>query len=104
MPSACSRGFELIVSDDGGRSFARTAGSTRTAIGTISGWTGEPEVRRGGTTAGSSFSFDGGNRWLKNNNLPVSQFYHWRGRPDPYRVYGGLQDNSQAGWRERVRR
>src|SRR5438874_1449603 len=40
-------------------------------------------------------SSDGGNRWWKNNNLPVSQFYHVAiDDRDPYRVYGGLQDNS----------
>ncbi|MEO7012970.1 MAG: hypothetical protein ABI127_01575, partial [Dokdonella sp.] len=40
-------------------------------------------------------SFDGGNKWWKQNNLPVSQFYHVSvDDQDPFQVYGGLQDNS----------
>ncbi len=40
-------------------------------------------------------SLDGGTRWEHFENLPVSQFYHVSvDMADPYRVYGGLQDNS----------
>src|SRR5439155_534313 len=40
-------------------------------------------------------SYDGGAKWWKAENLPVSQFYHVSvDDKDPYRVYGGLQDNS----------
>jgi len=40
-------------------------------------------------------SYDGGNKWWKQNNLPVSQFYHVSiDQSDPFHVYGGLQDNS----------
>ena len=40
-------------------------------------------------------SYDGGNKWWKQNNLPVSQFYHVSvDQADPFHVYGGLQDNS----------
>src|SRR5438270_716879 len=36
-----------------------------------------------------------GIKWWKGDNLPVSQFYHVSvDDQDPYRVYGGLQDNS----------
>ena len=31
---------------------------------------------RAATTAGSGTRYDGGNRWWKANNLPISQFYH----------------------------
>ena len=35
------------------------------------------------------------NKWLKANNLPISQFYHVSvDMAEPYHVYGGLQDNS----------
>ncbi|HEX3085091.1 MAG TPA: hypothetical protein VHP99_11245, partial [Pyrinomonadaceae bacterium] len=48
-----------------------------------------------GDDGGLWFSYDGGNRWWKANNLPVSQFYHVSVDMDrPYHVYGGLQDNS----------
>jgi photosystem II stability/assembly factor-like uncharacterized protein len=40
-------------------------------------------------------SQDGGTRWEHLMNLPVSQFYHVSAdNAEPYRVYGGLQDNS----------
>jgi len=40
-------------------------------------------------------SLDSGTRWEHMDNLPVSQFYHLSvDNADPYRVYGGLQDNS----------
>jgi photosystem II stability/assembly factor-like uncharacterized protein len=40
-------------------------------------------------------SLDGGTRWEHLMNLPVSQFYHVSAdNAEPYRVYGGLQDNS----------
>ena len=41
------------------------------------------------------YSYNGGSKWWKSGNLPVSQFYHVSvDDRDPYRVYGGLQDNS----------
>ncbi|PYJ20508.1 MAG: sialidase, partial [Verrucomicrobia bacterium] len=41
------------------------------------------------------YSYNGGSKWWKGENLPVSQFYHVSlDENDPYRVYGGLQDNS----------
>ena len=40
-------------------------------------------------------SYDGGSKWWKGENLPISQFYHVSvDDKDPYQVYGGLQDNS----------
>src|SRR5207244_705208 len=44
---------------------------------------------------GMWYSYNGGAKWWKAENLPVSQFYHVSlDDKDPYRVYGGLQDNS----------
>ncbi|HMG23806.1 MAG TPA: hypothetical protein VK607_20875, partial [Kofleriaceae bacterium] len=49
----------------------------------------------GGDDGGLWLSYDGGNRWWKGANLPISQFYHVSvDDRDPYQVYGGLQDNS----------
>src|SRR5204863_77717 len=49
----------------------------------------------GGDDGGLWQSFDGGNHWWKQENLPISQFYHVAvDNADPYHVYGGLQDNS----------
>ena len=48
-----------------------------------------------GDDGGIWYSYDGGNKWWKGENLPVSQFYHVSVDMErPYRVYGGLQDNS----------
>ncbi|MGZ6123397.1 MAG: VPS10 domain-containing protein, partial [Myxococcales bacterium] len=87
----------LIASDDGGKSFTQVGGFGSTHGDWHDLWL-DPENPKhivGGNDGGLFISFDGGNRWWKNNNLPVSQFYHVAvdGR-DPYRVYGGLQDNS----------
>jgi photosystem II stability/assembly factor-like uncharacterized protein len=88
--------LELIVSEDGGKSFARTGGFS--AHGDWHDLWIDPDNTQhmvGGNDGGLFISFDGGNRWWKSNNLPVSQFYHVSvDDRDPYRVYGGLQDNS----------
>ena len=87
----------LIASDDGGKSFSQVGGFGSTHGDWHDLWI-DPENPRhivGGNDGGLYISFDGGNRWWKSNNLPVAQFYHVAvDDRDPYRVYGGLQDNS----------
>lgn len=47
-----------------------------------------------GTDGGVYFSLDKGVTWKFCNNLPVGQFYHVSvDNQEPYRIYGGLQDN-----------
>ena len=47
-----------------------------------------------GTDGGVYFSLDRGATWNFVQGLPVGQFYHVAmDNKDPYRVYGGLQDN-----------
>jgi photosystem II stability/assembly factor-like uncharacterized protein len=86
----------LILSDDGGNSFA--------TIGGFSGMHGDvhdvlvdpgnPQHVFAGDDGGLWISFDGANKWWKADNLPISQFYHVSlDSADPYHVYGGLQDN-----------
>jgi len=87
--------LQLIVSDDGGRSFSNL--NSRTHADWHDLWINpdNPKHVVGGNDGGLWISFDGGNRWWKSFNLPVSQFYHVTvDQKDPYRVYGGLQDNS----------
>ncbi len=87
----------LIASDDGGKSFTQVGGFGATHGDWHDLWMdpSNPKHIVGGNDGGLFISFDGGNRWWKNNNLPVSQFYHVAiDDRDPYRVYGGLQDNS----------
>ncbi|MFN8265634.1 MAG: hypothetical protein U0T11_06160 [Chitinophagaceae bacterium] len=47
-----------------------------------------------GTDGGMYYSLDRGVNWKFVNNLPVGQFYHVSvDNEEPYRIYGGLQDN-----------
>jgi len=89
--------LDLIVSEDGGRSFARTGGGAHGDWHDLWIDPHNPAHIVGGDDGGLWISWDGGSRWWKCNNLPVSQFYHVSvDDQDPYKVYGGLQDN--AAW------
>lgn len=47
-----------------------------------------------GTDGGVYYSMDRGANWKFCNNLPVGQFYHVAvDQQNPYRIFGGLQDN-----------
>ena len=88
-------GFNAIVSDDGGRSFSSTTDSTHPDWHDLWIDPGNTKYMFGGSDGGLWYSYDGGNRWWMAMNLPVSQFYHVSSdEADPYKVYGGLQDNS----------
>jgi len=87
----------LILSEDGGKSF--------TVVGGFAGAHGDlhdvwidptnPQTIAAGDDGGMWYSYNGGNKWWKGENLPVSQFYHVSvDDNDPFQVYGGLQDNS----------
>ncbi len=87
----------LIMSEDGGKSFA-TVGGFNGAHGDVHAvWIDptNPKTVISGDDGGIWYAYDGGNRWWKANNLPISQFYHVSvDEADPYQVYGGLQDNA----------
>ncbi len=84
----------LIVSEDGGRSFSGTGGGAHGDWHDLWIDPSSPKHVIGGDDGGLWTSFDGGTRWWKFNNLPISQFYHVSlDDKDPYQVYGGLQDN-----------
>ncbi len=88
--------LSLIVSEDGGKSFTSLSpGSVHSDHHAL--WIDPSNPRHvvTGNDGGLYSSLDGGNRWLKADNLPISQFYHVSvDNKDPYQVYGGLQDNS----------
>ncbi|HEY0985930.1 MAG TPA: hypothetical protein VGD80_02720, partial [Kofleriaceae bacterium] len=87
--------LRLTVSEDGGRSFSDSGGGSHGDWHDL--WIEPTNPRHviGGDDGGLWLSYDGGNRWWKSGNLPISQFYHVSvDNKDPYQVYGGLQDNS----------
>lgn len=88
-------GGSLIMSTDGGRSFSNISGGAHGDFHDI--WINPKNTDHliTGDDGGVWYSYDGGNRWWKGENLPISQFYHVSVDMDmPYHVYGGLQDNS----------
>jgi photosystem II stability/assembly factor-like uncharacterized protein len=88
-------GGSLIMSSDGGKSFSNIAGGAHGDFHDI--WINPNNTDHviTGDDGGVWYSYDGANRWWKADNLPISQFYHVSVDMEvPYRVYGGLQDNS----------
>lgn len=84
-----------IVSDDAGKSFSTFAQSSHCDWHDL--WVNpkNPQHLIGGDDGGLWISYDGGSRWVKSDNLPISQYYHVSlDDRDPYQIYGGLQDNS----------
>ena len=87
--------LSLIVSNDGGKSFSNISGGAHGDFHDV--WINPNNTDHviTGDDGGLWYSYDGGNRWWKAENLPLSQFYHVSVDMDlPYHVYGGLQDNS----------
>jgi photosystem II stability/assembly factor-like uncharacterized protein len=85
----------LVVSEDGGKSFAYSGGGTHGDSHDVWIDPTNPKHVVVGDDGGLWTSWDGGSRWWKSQNLPISQFYHVSvDAEDPYHVYGGLQDNS----------
>jgi photosystem II stability/assembly factor-like uncharacterized protein len=86
----------LIVSDDAGKSFG-TVGGFNGMHGDVHDVWIDPsntQIVIAGDDGGMWYSQNGGTKWWKGGNLPVSQFYHVSvDDHDPFRVYGGLQDN-----------
>jgi photosystem II stability/assembly factor-like uncharacterized protein len=87
--------YSLIASDDGGKSFSNVSRGTHADHHDV--WIDPTNTKHvvTGDDGGLWISYDGGNKWWKSGNLPISQFYHVSvDDKDPYQVYGGLQDNS----------
>ena len=85
----------LIQSTDGGKTFSQVGGGAHGDFHDVWIDPTDPKYVITGDDGGLWFSHDGGNKWWKANNLPISQFYHVSvDNDDPYHVYGGLQDNS----------
>ena len=85
----------LIMSTDGGQSFSNIGGGTHGDFHDV--WIDPLSTDHliAVDDGGVWYSYDAGNKWWKGDNLPISQFYHVSVDMNrPYRVYGGLQDNS----------
>jgi photosystem II stability/assembly factor-like uncharacterized protein len=85
----------LIMSNDGGATFNNVSGAAHGDFHDV--WINPRNTDHviTGDDGGLWFSYDGADRWWKGENLPISQFYHVSVDNDrPYKVYGGLQDNS----------
>jgi photosystem II stability/assembly factor-like uncharacterized protein len=85
----------LVMSTDGGMSFSSIGNGAHGDFHDV--WIDPTSTDRLITVddGGVWYSYDGGNKWWKGDNLPISQFYHVSVDMNrPYRVYGGLQDNS----------
>src|SRR5437867_1938930 len=85
----------LIMSTNGGASFSNISGATHGDHHDV--WIDPDNTDHliTGDDGGIWYSYDGGDRWWKGETLPISQFYHVSLDMDrPYKVYGGLQDNS----------
>ncbi len=89
----------LILSEDGGKSFSVVGGFQGTHGDVHDVWIDptNPQTVFSVDDGGMWYSYNGGTKWWKGENLPISQFYHVSlDDADPYHVYGGLQDN--ASW------
>ena len=87
--------LNLIASEDGGKSFSGAGGECHADWHDV--WINPNNTQHtiAGNDGGLCVSYDGGSRWQMMMNLPISQFYHVSvDNQDPYKVYGGLQDNS----------
>ncbi len=87
--------LSLIASTNGGKSFSNIAGGAHGDFHDIWIDPDNSDHLITGDDGGLWYSYDAGNQWWKGDNLPISQFYHVSVDMErPYRVYGGLQDNS----------
>ena len=91
-------GMPAIVSEDGGRTFKGLNGEDWDTVHPDHHalWIDPRDSRRLvlGNDGGLNISTNGGHTWRAVKNLPVGQFYSiTTDRSEPYRIYGGLQDN-----------
>ncbi|MDW8228925.1 MAG: glycosyl hydrolase [Saprospiraceae bacterium] len=88
-------GFYIIRSDDGGRTW-RNINGDNVHVDHHALWVNpnRPGHLVNGNDGGLNISWDDGESWIKCNQPPVGQFYAVAvDDAQPYRVYGGAQDN-----------
>ena len=88
-------GVPLLKSTDGGQTF-KSIGAPNVHVDHHKVWVDPANGQHliNGNDGGINVSWDGGESWIKCNSPAVGQFYAIEvDNADPYRIYGGLQDN-----------
>lgn len=88
-------GFFIVRSEDGGKTWKNINGDN-VHVDHHALWLNpaRPGHIVNGNDGGVNISWDNGTSWMKCNNPPVGQFYAvTTDRAEPFRVYGGAQDN-----------
>ena len=88
-------GVPLLKSIDGGATF-KSIGAPNVHVDHHKVWVNPTNGNHliNGNDGGINVSWDGGRSWLKCNSPSVGQFYAIEvDNAEPYRIYGGLQDN-----------
>jgi photosystem II stability/assembly factor-like uncharacterized protein len=88
-------GFDLLISEDGGKTFKSTSNNVHSDLHALWINPARPESLVLGTDGGIYLSHDKGANWNLVNNFPMGEFYEVAvDNARPFRVYGGLQDNT----------
>ncbi len=91
-------GYRLLVSRDGGEHFEGVGGWVHVDYHALWIAPGDPSLMYVGNDGGVYATGNLGAEWRHCATLPISQFYRVTvDDAEPYRVYGGLQDN--GSWR-----
>ncbi|AUC82756.1 sialidase family protein [Lacinutrix sp. Bg11-31] len=88
-------GVPILKSKDGGKTFTSIS-SENVHADHHALWINPKNTNHliNGNDGGVNISYDDGDNWIKNNAPAVGQFYAINvDNQEPYRVYGGLQDN-----------
>ncbi len=91
-------GVPMLASSDGGVTWERIAGSVHVDHHSVVVDPADSQKVWLGNDGGLHLSYDRGEKWQHFTNLPISQFYAvGLDNSEPFRVYGGTQDNGTWG-------
>lgn len=91
-------GVPMLASSDGGANWDRIAGSVHVDHHSVLVDPSDSHKIWLGNDGGLHVSWDKGEKWQHFTNLPISQFYAvGLDNSEPFRVYGGTQDNGTWG-------